>query len=202
MAKTAIFLADGYEELASSANPINSKKSLYKQGASLYIKDIPEFIPSWGSFFSKCLEPYLENCMQLTQQVKKIKKSPVAHKKTPPKPTQKVISLRDVIPVQTQQEAHFQEDYAEQDDLVITAPRLTEAQQQHFDGIHNLLNQMQIESVREEGSQSRLKANGHIYHPNTLVSMKPRLTWMGIQHNELIFYDEYKQEYRKKITQT
>lgn len=203
--KRSLDLADGYEELASSANPINSKKSLYKQGASLYIKDIPEFIPSWGSFFSKCLEPYLENCMQLTQQVKKIKKSPVAHKKTPPKPISKVITLKDAIPIvnpnQTHQENLLQERYNEQDDWVITAPKLTEAQQEHLDGIHNLLNQMQIESVREEGSQSRLKANGHIYHPNTLVSMKPRLTWMGIQHNELIFYDEYKQEYRKKITQ-
>ena len=146
-----------------------------------------------------------KNCTQVVQGARKVKKTHIAHKKTSPKPISKGIRLKDAIPVviptRKPQEKLFQEDYNDQDDWVITAPRLTEAQQQHLEGIHKLLNQMQIESVREEGAQSRLKANGHIYHPNALISMKPRLTWIGIQHNELIFYDEYKQEYRKKIAQ-
>ncbi len=205
ISETPLDLADSYEELTSSVESPSTYKNLYEQGASLYIKDFPEFVPSLGSFISKYLDPYLENCTQIAQKVKKIKRPHIVHKKAPLKPTLKAIRLKDAIPVvssvQIPQEKLFQEDYNEQDDLVITAPRLTEAQQQHLEGIHKLLNHMQIESVREEGSQSRLKANGHIYHPNTLVSMKPRLTWIGVQHNELIFYDEYKQEYRKKIAQ-
>lgn len=203
--KEPLKLEDSYEAFVSSVESTNMHKSFYEQGASLYIKDFPEFVPSLGSFISKYLDPYLKNCTQIAQQVKKIKRPHIVHKKTSPKPASKIISLKDAIPVanpvHAPQEKRFQVDYNEQDDWVITAPRLTEAQQQHLEGIHKLLNQMQIESVREEGSQSRLKANGHIYHPNALISMKPRLTWMGIQHNELIFYDEYKQEYRKKIAQ-
>lgn len=196
---------DSYEELITSVESTKVSKSIYEQGASLYIKDLPECVPSLGLLISKCLDPYLKNCLQIVQRAKKSKKPHVAHKKASPKPISKVITLKDAIPVvnpnQTHQEKLFQEDYNEQDDWVITASRLPETQQQHLDGIYKLLSQMQIESVREEGTQSRLKANGQIYHPNAIVSMKPRLTWMGIQHNELIFYDEYKQEYRKKITQ-
>ena len=203
--ETPLSLLDSYEDLISPTEVPNTPKSIYEQGASLYIKHLPECVPSLGQFISKYLDPHLKNYSQLAQNTKRVKKPHVAHKKTHPKQTPKAISLQDAIPiinsVQTPQENLLQERYNEQDDWIITAPKLSEAQQEHLNGIHNLLNHMQIESVREEGSQSRLKANGHIYHLNTLVSMKPRLTWIGIQHNELIFYDEYKQEYRKKITQ-
>lgn len=198
-------LQDSTHYKECTQNTVNTFKDCYNKGACLYIKNLPDVIPSLNTFIGKSLDPYLKNCTKVVQQLKNTKKQAIVHKQASQNFEKKIVSLKDAIPVAEPTEMPHQkqvrEDYDEQDDFVITAPKLTEVQQQHLEGIHAILNQLQIESVREDGSQSRLKVNGRIYHPNALISMKPRLTWVGIQHNELIFNDEYKQEYRKKISQ-
>lgn len=179
-----------------------TNKVLYQQGANLYIKNLSNVIPTITTLISKNLNHYLENCAYTIQQLQNSKKSHIAHKSIPIKTNSNTITLKDALrAINNNQQPIIQENYDEQDDLQIIAPQLTVKQQQHIDDVYNLLNRMQIESIREEGKQSQLKANGHIYYLNTLVSTKPRLTWIGIQQNELIFNDEYKQEYRKKISQ-
>ncbi len=176
-------------------------KDFYQQDACLYIKNLSNVIPIIATFISKNLNNYLGNCTCAIQYLQHSQKTNIVHKPLPNKSNKKTITLKDALQViNNNQQNVTQEDYDEQDDFQILAPQLTEKQQQHIDNIYNLLNRMQIESIREEGTQSRLKANGNIYHLNTLVSTKPRLMWIGIQQNELIFNDEYNQEYRKKIS--
>ena len=91
--ETPLSLLDSYEDLISPAESPNPPKSIYEQGASLYIKDLPECVPSLGLFISKYLDPYLENCSQIVQSAKKVKRPHVAHKKASPKPISKVITL-------------------------------------------------------------------------------------------------------------
>ncbi|MDR2769785.1 MAG: hypothetical protein LBB19_04550 [Puniceicoccales bacterium] len=70
----------------------------------------------------------------------------------------------------------------------------------HLDSIFALLHQIKIYSVRIDGDASKVNLNGHVYYPHALVSQSPKLKFIGIQQNELIFCDEYNQEFRKKIS--
>jgi hypothetical protein len=70
----------------------------------------------------------------------------------------------------------------------------------HLDSIYTLLHQIKIYSVRIDGDASKVNLNGHVYYPHTFVSQSPKLQFVGIQQNELIFCDEYNQEFRKKIS--
>ncbi|MDR0755771.1 MAG: hypothetical protein LBE99_02580 [Puniceicoccales bacterium] len=70
----------------------------------------------------------------------------------------------------------------------------------HLDSIYALLHQIKIYSVRIDGDASKVNLNGHVYYPHTFVSQSPKLKFVGIQQNELIFCDEYNQEFRKKIS--
>jgi hypothetical protein len=86
--------------------------------------------------------------------------------------------------------------------LVKTNPRANEkmGSKDHLDSIYALLHQIKIYSVRIDGDASKVNLNGHVYYPHTFVSQSPKLKFVGIQQNELIFYDEYNQEFRKKIS--
>lgn len=79
-------------------------------------------------------------------------------------------------------------------DLSVTA-------KEHFELIQRFLKKFKIEAVRIDGSYSRVMANGQNYYVNTLVSQRPRLKLTHINTQEMIFEDEYNQEYRKKISQ-
>ena len=74
-------------------------------------------------------------------------------------------------------------------------------QKKHLTNIYNFLKKFQIDGVRLDGVNSRIHANGYAYHINTFVSNQPTLKLIGITQNELIFKDEYDQEYRKEISQ-
>ncbi len=82
-----------------------------------------------------------------------------------------------------------------------TNTRLTLKQQTHLNAIYHFLKKFRIDGVRINGTQSRIQANGYAYHVNTLVSHRPFLKLTGITNNEIIFKDEYNQEYRKEISQ-
>lgn len=82
-----------------------------------------------------------------------------------------------------------------------TNTHLTLKQQTHLNAIYNFLKKFRIDGVRINGPQSRIQANGYAYHVNTLVSHRPFLKLTGITNNEIIFKDEYDQEYRKEISQ-
>lgn len=82
-----------------------------------------------------------------------------------------------------------------------TNTRLTLKQQAHLNAIYHFLKKFRIDGVRINGTQSRIQANGYAYHLNTLVSHRPFLKLTGITNNEIIFKDEYNQEYRKEISQ-
>jgi hypothetical protein len=85
---------------------------------------------------------------------------------------------------------------------VRTSPHANEkvGSQDHLDSIYELLHQIKIYSVRIDGDASKVNLNGHVYYPHTFVSQAPKLKFVGIQQNELIFCDEYDQEFRKKIS--
>ncbi len=82
-----------------------------------------------------------------------------------------------------------------------TNTHLTLKQQAHLNAIYHFLKKFRIDGVRINGTQSRIQANGYAYHVNTLVSHRPFLKLTGITNNEIIFKDEYNQEYRKEISQ-
>jgi hypothetical protein len=86
--------------------------------------------------------------------------------------------------------------------LVKTNPHAKEkmGSKDHLDSIYALLHQIKIYSVRIDGDASKVNLNGHVYYPHTFVSQSPKLKFVGIQQNELIFCDEYNQEFRKKIS--
>ncbi|MDR0393078.1 MAG: hypothetical protein LBH52_02495 [Puniceicoccales bacterium] len=86
--------------------------------------------------------------------------------------------------------------------LVKTNPHANEkvGSKDHRDSIYALLHQIKIYSVRIDGDASKVNLNGHVYYPHTFVSQSPKLKFVGIQQNELIFCDEYNQEFRKKIS--
>ncbi len=71
--------------------------------------------------------------------------------------------------------------------------------QAHLDSIYKILNQIKIYSVRVDRTGSRVNLNGQICYPHTLISENPKVKFMGVDKSELIFCDEYKQEFRKKI---
>ncbi len=78
---------------------------------------------------------------------------------------------------------------------------LTPRQKEHLRCIQDFLKRFKIECVRIDGEQSRVQANGHAYVLNTLVSQYPKLRLAGINNDEIVFRDEYNQEYRKEISQ-
>lgn len=80
------------------------------------------------------------------------------------------------------------------------ADQMNEDELLYLDEVYNILQNLHIEGVRLDGSSSRVLANGCAYTPNTWVSRSPRLKLVNITPKELIFSDEYEQEYRKEIT--
>lgn len=82
----------------------------------------------------------------------------------------------------------------------VPADQMSEDELQHLDEVYSILQNLHIEGVRLDGSSSRVLANGCAYTPNCWVSRSPRLKLVDITPKELIFSDEYEQEYRKEIT--
>lgn len=79
------------------------------------------------------------------------------------------------------------------------AVNLSRHQQDHLAKINNFLKNFRVDAVRVDGPRSRIQANGCAYTVNTTVLRQPLLKITGVVNNEIIFRDEYKQEYRKKI---
>lgn len=67
--------------------------------------------------------------------------------------------------------------------------------------IRRFLKKFKIDAVRIDGSYSRVMANGQAFYVNTVVSQRPKLKLTRITSQEMIFKDEYNQEYRKEISQ-
>lgn len=78
--------------------------------------------------------------------------------------------------------------------------QMSEEELQHLNAVYQILQDLHIECVRIDGSASRVLANGCAYSKNSWISKSPRLKLINITPKELIFNDEYEQEYRKEIT--
>ena len=72
-------------------------------------------------------------------------------------------------------------------------------EEQHFEKVSSFLKTLRIEGLRMDGMHSRLQIDGNAYGLNTPISKDPHLQWIGLAYHELIFRDEYNQEYRKSI---
>ena len=83
----------------------------------------------------------------------------------------------------------------------IPEKEISPVEKERLELIHRFLKKFNIEAVRIDGAYSRVMANGQNYYVNTVVSQHPRLKLSGITVQEMIFKDEYNQEYRKKISQ-
>lgn len=75
------------------------------------------------------------------------------------------------------------------------------AEKERLELIQRFLKKFRVDAVRIDGSYSRIMANGQAYYVNTVVSQRPRLKLTGITSQEMIFKDEYNQEYKKEISQ-
>lgn len=78
---------------------------------------------------------------------------------------------------------------------------ISSVEKERLELIQRFLKRFKIEAVRIDGAYSRVMANGQNYYVNTLVSQQPRLKLTGVTSQEMIFKDEYNQEYRKEISQ-
>ena len=89
--------------------------------------------------------------------------------------------------------------------LDVTQPipetEISSLEKERLDLIHRFLKKFKVEAVRIDGTYSRIMANGQAFYVNTVVSQRPRLKLTGITSQEMIFKDEYNQEYRKEISQ-
>gem|GEM_PF-5076287 len=74
-------------------------------------------------------------------------------------------------------------------------------EKERLDLIRRFLKKFKVDAVRIDGSYSRVMANGQAFYVNTVVSQHPRLKLTGITSQEMIFKDEYNQEYKKEISQ-
>lgn len=89
--------------------------------------------------------------------------------------------------------------------LDVTQPipekEISSLEKERLELIRRFLKRFKIDAVRIDGSYSRVMANGQAYYVNTVVSQKPRLKLTSITSQEMIFKDEYNQEYKKEISQ-
>ena len=89
--------------------------------------------------------------------------------------------------------------------LDVTQPipekEISAMEQERLEHIRRFLKKFKVDAVRIDGSYSRVMANGQSFYVNTVVSQRPRLKLTGITPNEMIFKDEYNQEYKKEISQ-
>lgn len=78
---------------------------------------------------------------------------------------------------------------------------VSSTEKERLELIRRFLKKFRVDAVRIDGSYSRIMANGQAYYVNTVVSQRPHLKLTGITSQEMIFKDEYNQEYKKEISQ-
>ena len=89
--------------------------------------------------------------------------------------------------------------------LDVTQPipekEISAMEKERLELIQRFLKKFKVDAVRIDGSYSRVMANGQAFYVNTVVSQRPRLKLTGVTSKEMIFKDEYNQEYKKEISQ-
>ena len=83
----------------------------------------------------------------------------------------------------------------------IPEKEVSSTEKERLELIRRFLKKFRVDAVRIDGSYSRIMANGQAYYVNTVISQRPHLKLTGITSQEMIFKDEYNQEYKKEISQ-
>ena len=121
----------------------------------------------------------------------------------------------DVAPIKDWLQSHWEQAFSKFQDVReslikfayfdVTQPipekEISALEKERLELIRRFLKKFKVDAVRIDGAYSRVMANGQAFYVNTTVSQRPRLKLTGITSQEMIFKDEYNQEYKKEISQ-